>query len=226
MNKNKLIDLIASIRICHNATIELELYKELLNTKFLSPISIDDNQNLIINSIVSNDDLNFLPLYVKENDIKGKDRELEYLELSIENVANLLNHLKTFNGVSINPRTTNFNIKLDDLKSIIKELSGNRTEILDDASKELSSREKAKLDRVFNKFDTINKIFLLKVRGSNETNFHWLVVIDCLNFDSIIPKFSREIGPLFPKGEILDFLPLKTQFSYDIVKDCLPIYKH
>lgn len=94
MKDNRLIDLITNLRTCYSKSSELELFEELLNTKFLSPISIDDQQNLNITSVVDVDDLNFLPLYIKEGDIKGKDRDLEYLEVSIENVTNLLIRLK------------------------------------------------------------------------------------------------------------------------------------
>ena len=119
-----------NLRICYDKSIEIQLFKELLQTKFLCPISIDDQQNLTINSVVDSNDLNFLPLYIKETDIKGKDRELEYLEISIVNVTDLLIRLKNFSGVSINPRTTNFNIRLDDLKNIIEAFSEDSVEII------------------------------------------------------------------------------------------------
>ena len=38
-------------------------------------------------------------------------------------------------------------------------------------------------------------------------------------------QFSREASSLFPKNEIIDFLQLKTDFSYDITRDVLPIYE-
>lgn len=45
--ENKLIDLITNLRICYDKSIEIQLFKELLQTKFLCPISIDDQQILI-----------------------------------------------------------------------------------------------------------------------------------------------------------------------------------
>ncbi len=63
---NRLIDLIMNLRICYDKSIEIQLFKELLKTKFLYPISIDDQQNLIITSVVDSNVLNFLPLYIKE----------------------------------------------------------------------------------------------------------------------------------------------------------------
>lgn len=38
---NRLIDLIMNLRICYDKSIEVQLFKELLKTKFLCPISID-----------------------------------------------------------------------------------------------------------------------------------------------------------------------------------------
>lgn len=222
---NRLIDLIMNLRICYDKSIEIQLFKELLKIKFLCPISIDDQQNLTINSVVDSNDLNFLPLYIKETDIKGKDRELEYLEISIENATDLLIRLKNFSGVSINPRTTNFNIRLDDLKNIIEAFSEDSVEIISEISNEPISEKLEEFDDIFNKFKVIDRVFLLKIRKATETNFHWLFVIDCLDFNLIIAQFSSEVSSLFPKNEIIDFLPLKTHFSYDVTRDVLPIYK-
>lgn len=222
---NRLIDLIMNLRICYDKSIEIQLFKELLKTKFLCPISIDDQQNLTINSVVDSNDLNFLPLYIKETDIKGKDRELEYLEISIVNVTDLLIRLKNFSGVSINPRTTNFNIRLDDLKNIIEAFSEDSVEIISEISNEPISEKLEEFDDIFNKFKVIDRVFLLKIRKATETNFHWLFVIDCLDFNLIITQFSSEVSSLFPKNEIIDFLPLKTHFSYGVTRDVLPIYK-
>ena len=207
--ENKLIDLITNLRICYDKSIEIQLFKELLQTKFLCPISIDDQQNLTINSVVDSNDLNFLPLYIKETDIKGKDRELEYLEISIKNATDLVIRLKKFSGVSINPRTTNFN----------------SVEIISEISNEPIFEKLEKFVDVFKKFKVIDRVFLLKIRKATETNFHWLFVIDCLEFNLIITQFSREASSLFPKNEIIDFLQLKTDFSYDITRDVLPIYE-
>ena len=223
--ENKLIDLITNLRIFYDKSIEIQLFKELLQTKFLCPISIDDQQNLTINSVVDSNDLNFLPLYIKETDIKGKDRELEYLEISIKNATDLVIRLKKFSGVSINPRTTNFNIRLDDLKNIIESFSEDSVEIISEISNEPIFEKLEKFVDVFKKFKVIDRVFLLKIRKATETNFHWLFVIDCLEFNLIITQFSREASSLFPKNEIIDFLQLKTDFSYDITRDVLPIYE-
>ena len=36
-----------NLRICYDKSIEIQFFKELLQTKFLCPISIDDHQILI-----------------------------------------------------------------------------------------------------------------------------------------------------------------------------------
>lgn len=84
---NRLIDLIMNLRICYDKSIEIQLFKELLKTKFLCPISIDDQQNLTINSVVASkqgyhldmslESLKDFAQFVRENDVKNDPENID-----------------------------------------------------------------------------------------------------------------------------------------------------
>lgn len=238
-----LLELLNNLKAQFSIEIEHDFFKELLSTKFLSPITQDSLQGCksgestlkegaTIKFIHLNDEKgnSYLPVFTDWNELKkwNEKDDVKTLILSFEDYKTMiLENNSMFTGFVLNPY--GHNIIFD--KNLIQQAEENMTEKTESESVMIGEPEKyphKMIEALKDFLPSINSVksayFLLMVRGEKDKSY--LLVVDTDgNLNDVFGKIAKIVTKYLAKEELIDFVTLSQPFGKSAVEGQEPFYK-
>lgn len=238
-----LLELLNNLKVQSNANIEYDFFKELLSTKFLSPITQDSLQGCrsgestlkegaTIKFIHLNDEKgnSYLPVFTDWNELKkwNETEGIKTIILSFEDYKTMiLENSSMFTGFVLNPY--GHNIIFD--KNLIQQAEESVSKKKESESVMIGVPEKYphKMIEALKYFlpclDSVKSAYLLlMVRGEKEKSY--LLVVDTDgNLNDVFGKIAKIVTKYLAKEELIDFVPLSQPFGKSAVEGQEPFYK-
>lgn len=233
-----LIELLNNLKAQFNADTEHEFFKELLSSKFLSPITQDSLQGCksgegtTIKFIHLNDEKgnSYLPVFTDWNELKkwNKTEGIKTLILSFEDYKTMiLENNSMFTGFVLNP--FGHNIIFD--KNLIQQAEENISKKQKSESVMIGVPEKyphqmiEALKDFLPSIESVKSAYLsLMIRGEKAKSY--LLVVDTDgNLNDVFGKIAEVVTKYLSKEELIDFVPLAQAFGKSAVEGQEPFYK-
>lgn len=238
-----LLGLLDKLKTLFNADTEHEFFKELLSTKFLSPITQDSLQGCKrgestlkegarIKFIHLNDEKgnSYLPVFTDWNELKkwNETEEIKTLILSFEDYKTMtLENNSMITGFVLNPY--GHNIVFD--KNLIQQAEESVSKKRESESVMIGVPEKyphKMIEALKDFLPTIDSVksayLLLMVRGEKDKSC--LLVVDTDgNLNIVFGKIAKIVTKYLAKEELIDFVPLSQPFGKSAVEGQEPFYK-
>ncbi|MEG0314854.1 MAG: enhanced serine sensitivity protein SseB [Erysipelotrichaceae bacterium] len=238
-----LLELLDKLKAQFNADTEHEFFKELLSTKFLSPITQDSlhgcksgestlKEGATIKFIHLNDEKgnSYLPVFTDWNELKkwNETEGIKTLILSFEDYKTMiLENNSMFTGFVLNP--FGHNIMFD--KNLIQQAEENVSEKKERESVMIGVPEKYphKMIEALKDFlpsiDSVKSAYLLlMVRREKDTSYLLVVETDG-NLNDVFGKIAKVVTKYLSKEELIDFVPLSQPFGKSAVEGQEAFYK-
>ncbi len=244
MDTNKLIDnteilnLLDRLKAQFSAELEYELYKQLLSTKFLSPLTEDSlngssirkdtlNEESMIKFISLKDQNgnDYLPVFTDWNELKkwNKTNGIKTQVLTFVDYKAIIKERNSkFKGFVLNPASHNIIFDRDLIDEVCR---------INDESVMIGIPEKyphemveALQDFLTNIKDVKRAYLLLMIRGGTEKSY-LLVVESKGNINDIFRKLAKVVSKYLVKDELVDFVSLSQPFGKSAVEGQKPFYE-